>query len=124
MNHRGRLRGQGIDCIGLVLCVLIHFGVAEASEDRQDYPLPPPPELLLNCMRASRLLEIKSSEAQPGDVVCFWMQHPEAVVHCGFRTDYGLVHVYGSAGKVVEHGFAGTVWEKRLAAAFRLPEVK
>lgn len=122
MSHRGRIKGAGIDCIGLVVCVGITFGVVKPEEDDQTYQPDPPPGMLLAKLRASKLLEVPPEHAQLGDVVCFTFNQSESI-HCGFLTDYGLIHVYGTAGKVVEHGFKDTVWERRVTAAFRFPGV-
>jgi hypothetical protein len=126
MCHRGRLR-TGVDCIGLVHCVGTTFGLVD--RDAADYGVVPPSGRIVDELRNSKFVEIDPQCAQPGDIVCFWLLDPTKVIHCGFLTDLrgsGLVHVYGSPGKgkVVEHGYKGTVWERRAAAAFSFPEVE
>lgn len=121
MSHRGRLCGGGIDCIGLVVCVGMAFGVVLPKEDDNSYGLFLPPEVLLGRLRNSRFKEIPCKEAQPGDIVCFSLLGQG---HCGFITDYGIIHVWGAVGRVVEHGFWDTVWPSRMIAAFSFPEVQ
>lgn len=120
MCHRGRIRGGGIDCIGLVVCVGMAFGTVQPQEDDNQYSIGLVPAVLLGRLRNSRFIELPPAQAQPGDIVCFEVLGEG---HCGFLTDYGMVHVFGTAGKVVEHGYVGTVWERRAMAAFKFPEV-
>lgn len=118
--HRGRLKGGGVDCIGLVFLVAKAFGLVTDADDDKTYPADPPADLLLARLK-SRLYEVDLQFAQMGDVACFDVFGTTR--HCGFITPHGLVHVFGTVGKVVEHGLAGTSWERRMTAAFKFPGV-
>lgn len=116
--HQGRVKGKGVDCLGLGICVGRELGFLPDSFDRQDYTRQPVPAVLLAGLRA-HLQEIPVSEAQPGDLLV--LDVAGQPVHVGFRTDHGLIHAYYPAGRVVEHGLRGP-FARAVRHAFRVPQ--
>jgi NlpC/P60 family putative phage cell wall peptidase len=124
-QHQGRLRGVGVDCVGLVLCVARDLGLGDWCEDYNAYSSQPVSDAVLTeCRR--RLLEKTVSMTLPGDVLCFRL--PRFGTHVGIVTGCmgfpGIVHAYsGGPGRVVEH-FVDAKWRRRIAAAFAFPGLK
>lgn len=116
-RHQGRVRGVGVDCLGLGICVGRELGFLPEAFDQQDYTHQPVPAVLLAGLRR-HLQEIELSDVQPGDVLV--MDVAGMPVHLGFRTDVGLIHAYAPAGMVVEHGLRGP-FARAVRYAFRVP---
>ena len=112
-HHQGRLKGVGVDCIGLVVGVaqtlelIDDKGIPLASFDHADYPPTP------------------AGEYQPADILLFrFHQDPQ---HVGIVSqlpdgELGIIHCYASIGKVVEHRLNDT-WKRLIVAAFRFPQL-
>lgn len=99
--HQGRVKGLGVDCLGLLICVGRELEFLPASFDKQDYTTQPDPvEFLAGLEREMWAIEIH--EARPGDVLLL-ASHGVAT-HVAFKTDRGILHAYAPAGRVVEHG--------------------
>lgn len=115
-HHQGRLRGTGIDCVGLLVGVATELGLTQ--RDNQTYGRQPDGRTLLAELRAE-LDEISLRVRAPGDVLVFWMLRRQRwPQHIGFATDVGLLHTYQHVGRVVEHGLDAR-WLRRLCHAFR-----
>src|SRR5690625_974281 len=65
-RHRGRLKGGGVDCIGLAVGVARAFDLAVV--DKLDYPRRPDAELLRLGL-AAQLASLHPHEAMPGDLL-------------------------------------------------------
>lgn len=119
-QHQGRLRGLGVDCVGLVLCVMRDLRLHDWVDDFRAYS-PQPVSRMVFEICTERLHAKPVAERLPGDVLCFRV--PEAPVHVGFVTDIGIIHAYnGGKRKVVEHGL-GQKWLKRIEGCFSIPGV-
>ena len=119
--HQGRKKQCGVDCIGLLT------GIAQAFElthhDRKSYDKYPTESILLPELEKT-LEEIPIEEAQPGDILVFWISKRTKIPqHLGLMTDIGMIHTYQNLGKVVEHGL-DIRWTRRLCHAFRFPGVE
>ena len=130
-HHQGRLKGVGVDCIGLVVGVADSLGLTDdkgiplASFDHADYPPTPAGESLKRPV-SLHLYELPSAgEYQPADVLLFrFHQDPQ---HVGIVSrlpdgELGIIHCYASIGKVVEHRLNDT-WKRLIVAAFRFPQL-
>lgn len=115
-HHQGRLKGVGVDCIGLVEGVALALGMPFV--DKLDYnrhgvgPADLESELDRWCDR------VPVVAALPGDVLAFWVRRPGRLAHCGFKTAQGLIHTHSQIGCVTEHGLDES-WRKRLGAAWK-----
>jgi NlpC/P60 family putative phage cell wall peptidase len=113
-HHQGRLKGVGVDCIGLVVCT--YRDLELSHKDSLGYSKFPDGKTLEAGLTQS-LDRIPVEEAVPGDVLVFRMRaHP---CHIGIKTDHGVIHTYAGLGKVVEHRI-DDFWQRRLCAAYRL----
>ena len=121
-HHQGRRKGVGVDCVGIVtgLAKFAHVNFV----DRQGYGqfgrgVNLPQEL------GKWLQPLTVREAEPGDVMCFWMseQRKDWICHCGILGDANtLIHTHSEVGQVVEHRM-DKYWLERRASAFRYPTV-
>ncbi|MBS3962570.1 MAG: C40 family peptidase [Sandarakinorhabdus sp.] len=110
-RHQGRLKGVGVDCVGLVVGALAEVGIL--VDGRTDYPRQPDPDELLGQLRTWCR---RRPKARPGDILLFAMDghRPQ---HIGIATDIGVIHAHAGARAVVEHGLDET-WAPRVAGVF------
>lgn len=119
-HHQGRLRGVGVDCVGLVLCVARELGHVPADWDVPGYSRLPDGRELVRHLR-ERMAEVPQAQMQPGDVVLVaFAKHPQ---HVGVVGDYrhgglSLIHADGLRGRVLETRLMFTP-AMRFVAAFR-----
>ncbi len=115
-HHQGRLKGIGIDCIGLLSCVAHELGIF--TKDNTNYSKHPDGKSLMNELN-KYLDEIPSNTMNIGDILVFAIskrtKYPQ---HIGFVTDYGMIHTYQGSGEVVEH-VLDDKWKKRICGCFK-----
>jgi NlpC/P60 family putative phage cell wall peptidase len=115
-RHQGRLRGVGVDCVGLVVGVGGALGLLD--HDNATYPRQPDGETLLAELRG-HLDEVPLADASLGDVLVFWfLRRRRWPQHVGIASACGIIHTHAHVGRVVEHGLDGA-WRARLCHAFR-----
>lgn len=115
-HHQARLKGVGIDCIGLLVCAAREAGFA--LHDFTDYARDPDPKQLLARL-AEQLDRIEVADSVPGDVLCFWVTAWNVPQHVGFKTEHGIIHTYANIGRVVEHSYSAA-WRTHTHSAWRL----
>ena len=120
--HQGRVKGVGVDCIGLIGGVALAAGVPGAQEWSADASLhaygrtPVPALLLAGCDRF--LDRIKITEAEPGDVlVMAFATEPQHFAIVSRVDPMYLIHAYAQRRQVVENGAA--VAGARVLRAYR-----
>jgi cell wall-associated NlpC family hydrolase len=103
-HHQARIKGVGVDCVGLLIGLAREFGMLEPTWDVQGYDRDPDGSTLMaNCNAV--MTPIDRSAMQPGDVVCVrFDNHPQ---HLGVLGDYrhgglSIIHASGNAGSVIE----------------------
>ncbi|SER65030.1 putative phage cell wall peptidase, NlpC/P60 family [Faunimonas pinastri] len=126
-RHQASLRGVGADCLGLLRGVWRDLRGAEPETPpaySPDWAEATGRETMAEA--ASRhLVAIGLAELQPGDVALFRMKRSGPARHCGIvatgPSGPTLIHAW-SRHSVAEVPFdAG--WQRRLAFAFRFPEI-
>lgn len=120
-HHQGRVKGVGIDCAGLLICVARDLEVRDPSWDVSNYgPLPNGDELQQHLARNLQPIAIEAADA--GDVLL--MRFSKEPQHIAILTsaDY-VIHSYAQVKKVVEHRL-DSVWRARVLAAFRFNELE
>ncbi len=116
--HQGRLKGRGVDCLGVVAMVGRALGLTDY--DRTDYGRLPNPRRMRAELKA-HLVEIPLAAAKPGDVVHLsWGSDP---MHLGILTPEGILHAYSLVPAVVEHPVDGA-WRAKMRFAYRFPGVE
>ncbi len=114
-RHQGRVRGVGVDCVGLIIGVARDLGLS--AFDVTGYRRRPAErDLLAGCRAHMRAVPL----ALPGDAMLFRIDGQAQ--HLGIATDIGLLHAHAPMRRVVEHRL-DEYWRARIVAAFRLPGV-
>ena len=112
-HHQGRVKGVGIDCIGLLVGVANELGLQH--EDFKQYGERPDPRQLLYYI--SRSCD-RTTNTLPGDILLFWFIAPNYPQHAGIATDRGFIHTFRTARKVVEQPWT-SAWKKHLYGVYR-----
>lgn len=112
-HHQGRAKDRGVDCIGLPVGCLRNLGVDVYDPD--GYAREPNGTLEKELYK-----RLEPIEFQPGALLLFRIRtNPQ---HVAIATDYGMIHAYSGANKVVEH-LIDDFWAKRLLKCYALPGV-
>ena len=96
-RHQGRLKGIGVDCVGLIIGVTKELGLNQF--DTKNYSRYPDVKMMGDLL-AQHLEPIKESEALLGDVV--WIKVNGNPQHLAMLTDKGIIHAHSIVGKCVE----------------------
>ncbi len=133
--HQGRIKGRGIDCVGLPLCVFEELGISGASQTpgswtrKSEYttygPEPLRGKVFAGCV--ANLIQNPSGVYRPGDILS--LRVPSEPCHVAFVSEVGgvlyMIHAYNGRtnSKCVEHILDDT-WRRRIAAAFTIPGIE
>lgn len=124
-HHQGRLKGVGVDCAGLAICVARDLNLIPEDWNPTGYDRAPDGETLMAyCME--QMTPISQSEMQPGDVVVVrFDNYPQ---HIGILGDYrhgglSIIHASGNSGAVIETRLMFHA-AMMYVAAFRIPGVE
>jgi NlpC/P60 family putative phage cell wall peptidase len=113
-QHQGRLRGVGVDCVGLAIGVARGLGLADGWREQPYRRFPE--ESFVRAVLAQHL-DPASGAAQPGDVAL--IRWRKTANHLAILGDAGtLIHAYYVPGRVVEHR-ADAEWCSRIVALYR-----
>jgi len=119
-HHQARVKGVGVDCVGLVIGVARNLGLVDPNFDVNCYPRVPDGTSFLQLI-AQNLREVPFEDAQLGDVCCIAIESDPQ--HVGIVGDYpggrcSLIHSSSGSGKVVEQRlvFLSTI---KLVGMFR-----
>jgi NlpC/P60 family putative phage cell wall peptidase len=119
-HHQGRLKGIGVDCVGLV--ALVGKTLSIFDYDSTDYSKFPDGKTLMNQVNKA-FVPVDADKMQIGDIIVFWIVNPRVPTHLGILTDHGFIHTYETIGKVVEHRLNDT-WKKRIVGVYKYPGVE
>jgi cell wall-associated NlpC family hydrolase len=113
-QHQGRLKGAGVDCVGVVIKVAHELGMSKW--DITNYSPSPSNGLLLSEAR-KHMDEIAPTDARPGDwLVMKFHTEPQ---HLMLLTEPDLVlHAYAGAGRCIEVNLIQPV-KNRIVTALR-----
>ena len=121
-HHQGRVKGAGVDCVGLVIGIAKHFELSEF--DTTNYSHIPDGEVL-QALCEEHMVRINLVDLEVGDVLLF--RFNERPQHLAIVGDYpyggfSIIHAYSVAKKVVETRL-DEYWNDLIVAAYRLPGV-
>jgi cell wall-associated NlpC family hydrolase len=126
-HHQARLKGKGVDCAGLVICVARELGMVPPDFDVPPYPRQPDGRsMLAHCDAFMTRIDLVDMAA--GDVIVLrFEQDPQ---HMGIVAPHrsgclSMVHALGTAdgkGRVIEQRLDSSTIE-RFVAAYRMPGV-
>lgn len=118
-HHQGRLKGVGVDCVGVIVEVAHALGIS--SYDTLDYAPNPNPQAMRAELEA-HLDRIDFAAAQPGDILWFRIElDPQ---HLGILTVAGsepwMVHAFHRRGvdRVIEQRVPDW-WRRRVVGCYR-----
>lgn len=111
-HHQGRIKGVGVDCVGLIYGVGQKFGLIDS--DYTEYGREPHKNTLEReaVLRVDWLGDI---EPQPADILLMrFLREPQ---HVAIFTGRNIIHAYSGIGKVVEH-ILDDKWRKRVVGVY------
>lgn len=116
-HHTARVKGHGIDCAGLLVCVSQDLGVPVS--DMTSYTLGDEYELMVGTIEQYCRKLRDNEHLIPGDILVF--RGRMMTNHCAFYNgDDGIIHAYNSPSvkRVVEHGLDDS-WRDRIVGRYR-----
>jgi hypothetical protein len=129
--HQGRIKGLGIDCVGIPLCVAGDLGLKDKDGLAMNGKLyasysPQPDGNHVHRMCQKHLVQKPVREMKPGDVIS--MKVESAPCHVGIvgedANGLTIIHAYsGMMNKTIEHSIDAK-WRRRIAGCFAFPEVE
>lgn len=119
-HHQARVRGVGVDCIGLVIGTARDAGDLLGPYDFYSYGPSPNPQVLLKEVNDNLR---RSGALREGSVLLFRiMREPQHFgIYLGPSTNT-FVHAYSVRGKVVED-VLDEVWRRRLLGIYEFKEL-
>lgn len=120
-HHQARLKGVGIDCLGLVVCVANELGL-DTSSDRRDYPRRPNGDLIPSLGGSGLILKPVNAPYVPGEIIVLRMNG--LPWHCAILGDANrktIIHAFAPRKKVIESDLGN--WEGEIVARYDFPGV-
>ena len=124
--HQGRHAKEGLDCLGFLLAVADRAGITFDAQspyayDRSDYGARPDTVMLRQSLVA---ILTPADTMQLADILLLRVdgraQHLAMVTDYPGTDDFGMIHAYAPARKVVEHRLDAQ-WQSAIAGIYRLP---
>ena len=123
-HHQARLKGVGVDCVGLVIGVARELALVPPDFDITAYPRVPDGKSLMSTA-ALHMTRIDFAQAESGDVIV--VSFDKDPQHFGILGDYrhgglSIIHAAGKTGRVIETRlmFSSAM---TFVAAFALPRI-
>jgi NlpC/P60 family putative phage cell wall peptidase len=123
-HHRASVRGAGCDCIGLIRGLWRDLYQCEPEAPGPytgDWAEATGTEALLAAARRN-LVPIERAEALPGDILIFRLNGLSVAKHAAILVENDRM-IHAQEGVPVSEVHLGPWWRRRIAAAFRLPDV-
>lgn len=118
-HHHGRLKGIGVDCLGLILCAASDSGIP--LRENFGYGQNPGRNTAATGL-SEQLDEMELCEAAAGDVLLCWVGNPKISQHMLIATDIStVIHCTPDHG-VIEDRFDDN-WASRVTKCFRLRNI-
>lgn len=119
-QHQGRLKGVGLDCVGLLICLGKELGLFDSQLEYTGYRRRPDGVLLTELMNLHLGAKPDGDLIKPADVLLIRVRQPQ---HAVLVTDIRpLTVIHAVARGVVEHRFDER-WQRRIMAVYRIPGV-
>lgn len=124
--HQGRSKETGVDCLGLLVCVMRDVGLRlrqrdVEAHDRRDYRVFPDVHTLR--FHLNQALDV-ADDMRVGDVVLFNVdgrpQHLALIADYPVAGRFGMIHSYAPMRKVIEHRL-DEMWQSRIEQVYRVP---
>lgn len=112
-KHQGRLKGAGVDCVGLVIGVAHELDIS--NFDTANYSRVPNVSMMGKLL-TEHLDEIAIDDAKDGDI--YWMVVKSFPQHLAIKSDKGIIHSTSAIGKCIETSLDDTL-KAKIFKAFR-----
>jgi len=122
-QHQGRLKGIGIDCVGLLVGVARELGIWGDSIDHTAYRRREDGTILMQMLETHLVRKEEGEPLRVGDILAMKHtvpQHVAIVTESYPNGDFKIIHAL-EAG-VVEHRL-DTRWRRKVIGAFEFPGV-
>lgn len=116
--HQGRLKGVGVDCVGVVIGVAHALGISDF--DIVSYPMLPDSQMMGRIL-AEHLDPVSSKSLLPGDILWLrFMGEPQHVAIITGLSPLTVVHSFAGARtpRCLEQPLDG-LWWRRVAGCYR-----
>lgn len=123
-HHQAAVKGVGCDCLGLVRGVYAEIRGRPAEEPppySPDWAEASARETMIEAARR-HLVDIVPSDARGGDVVIFRLRATAMAKHAAILTAPDRM-IHAIEGAPVSEVHLSTWWRRRIAAAFRFPQI-
>ena len=121
-SHQGRVKGQSVDCLGLVYGVAIELGIE--SRIPSNYVEDPRGRQLLDGCDEHLIAPENPQTMAWGRIGIFWGWSRNEPQHlCIFGHHHGrltMIHAFSKREKVVEHS-VDDFWKKRFVTCYEYP---
>lgn len=117
-KHQGRIKGLGVDCVGLIIGVAHTFQLTDFDYTHYTHQ---PDGFLMRQLLDQHLQSISIQAAKAGDIVL--MRFETQPQHVGILSHYGIIHAYAQVRRCVEHRL-DAVWRSRIVGAYAYPRVE
>lgn len=116
-HHQARVRGAGVDCIGLLMGVAKDSG--RGRYDFVAYERSPNPKVLMT--EVNQYLT-QTREMREGSVLLFRiLKDPQHfAIYTGAERNT-IIHAYSTAGKVIEEPY-DSIWQRRLLGIYEFKD--
>lgn len=119
-HHQGRVKGVGVDCVGLLVCGLrdtLHREIPDVVA----YSLRPDGVVLKDILDKN-LTKIEFTDLTIGDIILFNFDSvaPQHVAIVSNVNPLYILHAYSVARKVTEHVLDST-WKNRVVQCYSVP---
>lgn len=115
--HQGRSR-EGVDCVGLVICVAREAGLIEPTYNYSRYSYAGDPSILIS--ELDKLLIKKTVDHKSScDLLVFSLPNfpCHTAIYCGGNR---VIHALNTIGRVVEHRL-NPAWIRKLCLCYSIP---
>lgn len=116
--HQGRMRGGGVDCAGLLMCVAYDLRLRDVQIS--GYGRQPNEDEFRAALR-EHLVPIGYTDILPGDVLTFAVPIEQHIAIVSRINPIWIIHAYEKVGRVVDQELDAT-WLRRLRGCYRLRE--
>ncbi len=120
-QHQGRLKGVGVDCVGLLIGIARELGVCDV--DYTAYRRRENGAILMEMLETHLVRRNNPESLQPGDVLAMRMRVPQhAAIVSEVFPDGTIQIVHALDTGVVEHRLDSR-WASRICGVFEIPGV-
>ena len=119
-HHMGRVKGVGVDCVGLVLGVAKAVGIGVT--DVKLYPRYPINGVFQNAVD-SQTVHVDLADVLPGDLMEFsWGREPQHIALVVSLGPIKIIHALSGVSTCLVDDF-DTLWQRRFVCARRFKEL-